>query len=132
MPDKPRPKSATRPLQRIAAPVVAVNLASELRSLRESPSYRRNDHASTTLVNRLGLGAVLIALPKGAHLDRHRTSRPIVIQVLEGAVRLELDDRTVEMRSGDATSLAPGLAHRLAGVEDGAVLLTMGGARSAA
>lgn len=119
--------SRTRPAERISAPVVTVNLEAELKALRSSDSYKRNDHASATIVNRPGLGAVLIALPKGGHLAAHRTARPITLRVLEGTIQVLLEDRTIEMVRGDLTALAPNLQHKVTGVEDSAFLLTMGG-----
>ena len=116
-----------RPAERVSAPVITVNLNSELKRLRESESYKRNDHASATLINRAGLGAVLVALPEGGHLRQHRTVRPIMIRVLEGRVRLELKDESLDMAGGDMTALAPNIAHRVSGLEDSAFLLTMGG-----
>jgi quercetin dioxygenase-like cupin family protein len=104
-----------------------VNLEAELKALRSSASYKRNDHASATIVNRPGLGAVLIALPKGGHLAAHRTARPITLRVLEGIIQVSLGDRTIEMVRGDLTALAPNLQHKVTGVEESAFLLTMGG-----
>jgi quercetin dioxygenase-like cupin family protein len=123
----PGPPSRKRPADRISTPVITVNLESELKSLKVSPSYKRNDHASATIVNRPGLGAVLIALPKGGHLAEHRTARPIMLRVLEGRIRVSLEDRDIEMARGDLTALAPDLRHRVLGLEDSAFLLTMGG-----
>jgi quercetin dioxygenase-like cupin family protein len=119
--------SRTRPAERISAPVITVNLEAELKALRSSDSYKRNDHASATIVNRPGLGAVLIALPKGGHLAAHRTARPITLRVLEGTIQVSLEDRTIEMVRGDLTALAPNLQHKVTGIEDSAFLLTMGG-----
>ncbi len=117
----------TRPAERISAPVITVNLEAELKALRSSDSYKRNDHASATIINRPGLGMVLIALPKGGHLAEHRTARPITLRVLEGTIQVSLEDRTIEMVRGDLTALAPNLQHMVTGVEDSAFLLTMGG-----
>ena len=119
--------SRTRPAERISAPVITVNLEAELKALRNSDSYKRNDHASTTIVNRPGLGAVLIALPKGGHLAAHRTARPITLRVLEGTIQVSLEERTIEMVRGDLTALAPNLQHKVTGIEESAFLLTMGG-----
>jgi quercetin dioxygenase-like cupin family protein len=116
-----------RPAEKISGLVVTANLEAELKSLRESESYRRNDHASTTIVNRPGLGAVLIALPKGGHLAEHRATRPIMLRVLEGRIRIVLEERTLEMARGDLTALAPNLSHEVTGLEESAFLLTMGG-----
>ena len=119
--------SRGRPAERISAPVITVNLESELKALRDSLSYKRNDHASATIVNRAGLGAVLIALPKGGHLAEHRTARPIMLRVLEGRIRVSLEDGVLEMARGDLTALAPNLRHTVSGIEDSAFLLTIGG-----
>lgn len=116
-----------RPAERISAPVITVNLESELTALRDSATYKRNNHASATIVNRAGLGAVLVALPKGGHLKEHRTARPIMLRVLEGRISISLEDRTIEMTRGDLTALAPNLVHKVSGLEDSAFLLTMGG-----
>ena len=119
--------SNPRPAERISAPVVTFELTTELGTLRESDSYRRNDHASTTLVNRAGFGVVLVALPDGGHLKNHTATRSISIQVLEGTVRLDLEEGPIELRAGQITSLAPGTRHGVSGLEESAFLLTMGG-----
>lgn len=119
--------SQGRPAARISAPVITLNIESELKALRDSAPYKRNDHASATIVNRAGLGAVLVALSKGGHLKEHRTARPIMLRVLEGRISVSLEDRTIEMTPGDLTALAPNLAHRVSGLEDSAFLITMGG-----
>lgn len=118
--------SQGRPAERISAPVITVNLESELTALRDSLSYKRNDHTSATIVNRAGLGAVLVALPKGGHLKEHRTARPIMLLVLEGRISVSLEDRTIEMARGALTALAPNLPHTVSGIEDSAFLITMG------
>jgi quercetin dioxygenase-like cupin family protein len=123
----PNRHSQGRPAERLSAPVITVNLESELKALRDSAPYKRNDHGSVTIVNRAGLGAVLVALPKGGHLKEHRTARPIMLRVLEGRIRVSLEDRTIEMARGDLTALAPNLPHKVSGVEASAFLLTMGG-----
>lgn len=107
--------------------MITVNVESRLGALRESASYKRNDHASTTLVNRPGLGTVLVALPSGGHLKEHQASRPIVVTVLEGKVRLQLKERAIDMGPGDMTALAPRMRHTVTGLEDSAFLLIMGG-----
>ena len=104
--------AGSRPAGRISIPVVTTNIDTKLEALRRSPSCQRNDHASATIVNRPGLGVVLVALPKGGHMAEHRAARPIVLRVLEGRIRLKLRDQTVEMSPGDLTSLAPDFATR--------------------
>jgi hypothetical protein len=44
----PDRRSQGRPAERNSAPVVTVNLESELTALRDSAPYKRNDHASAT------------------------------------------------------------------------------------
>jgi quercetin dioxygenase-like cupin family protein len=119
--------AGSRPAGRVSIPVVTTNIDTELEALRRSASYQRNDHASATIVNRPGLGVVLVALPKGGHMAEHRAARPIMLRVLEGRIRLTLRDQTLEMSAGDLTSLAPELAHEVSGVENSAFLLTIGG-----
>jgi quercetin dioxygenase-like cupin family protein len=119
--------AGSRPAGRISIPVVTTNIDTELEGLRRSASYQRNDHASATIVNRPGLGVVLVALPKGGHMTEHRAAWPIMLRVLEGRVRVILRDQTLEMSPGDLVSLAPNLAHEVSGVEDSAFLLTIGG-----
>lgn len=120
-------KAHPRPAERISASVVTFDLTGELSALRGSESYRANDHASTTLLNRAGFGAVLVALPRRGHLKEHVARRGISIHVLEGAVRLELEEGPVELRAAQVAALAPSLRHSVIGIEDSAFLLTMGG-----
>ena len=116
-----------RPAERISTSVVTFDVSTELAALRGSDTYRTNDHASTTLVNRAGFGAVLVALPKGGHLKQHVARRGISIHVLDGAIRLDLEEGPMELRAGQIAALAPNMRHSVSGIEDSAFLLTMGG-----
>src|SRR5579871_2003629 len=100
-------ESRPRPAERISTAVVTFDLASDLAALRGSETYRQNDHASTTLVNRPGFGAVLVALPRRGHLKEHTARRSISLHVIEGAVRVELDEGPLELRAGQVAALAP-------------------------
>jgi|SRR5579872_6962893 len=116
-----------RPAERVSTSLVTFDLTTELAALRESKSYRQNDHASTTLVNRGGFGAVLVALPRRGHLKEHTARRGITIHVLEGAVRVELEEGPLELHATQVAALAPNMRHGVIGIEDSAFLLTMGG-----
>jgi quercetin dioxygenase-like cupin family protein len=50
-----------------------------------------------------------------------------MLRVLEGRIRVVLEERTMEMARGDLTALAPNLTHGVTGLEESAFLLTMGG-----
>jgi len=125
--DHPGNPAEDRPATHISIPVIKVDISAEQSALRASDSYRHNDHASKTLVRHPGLGVILIALPKGGHMAEHQTAAAITFSVLERSVKIDFLDQSLGLGRGDFASLQANTPHRVTGLIDSALLLTIGG-----
>lgn len=115
-----------RPAERLAAPVIDIELRNELELLRASDSYRAADHAAATILKRPGIAVVLVALKAGGQMHEHHADSPITLQVVQGRIRLEVDGQTLDLQAGHLVGVAESLPHSVLGVEDSAVVLTIG------
>jgi quercetin dioxygenase-like cupin family protein len=113
--------------ERVGAPLIDFDLNRELESLRAGDSYRTSDHGAVTLVKRLGLRVVLIAIRAGGHMEEHQAQLPITVQVLAGRIQLEAEGGGIELAPGRLMAIAGGIPHGVVGVEDSAFVLTIGG-----
>ena len=121
------PSGEARPAVRLSRPVIEVDLNRHLADIRAGDAYRGADHAAETLVKEPGLRLVLIALKDGGRMQEHRAHTSITVQVVEGMVRFEVDNRTIELIPGAVLAVDADLPHNLEAIGDSAVLLTIGG-----
>lgn len=127
MADQADPSSEPAPAHHtLAGPMLRFDLHSEADHLRGLDVYEKGGPTGRTLVKEPDLRIVLMALKAGARLEEHRASGPLSIQPLEGVVRLQIPDGSVELRPGQLLMLEPGIPHAVEGVEDAVFLLTIG------
>jgi quercetin dioxygenase-like cupin family protein len=67
----------------------------------------------------------LIALKKGGHVEEHSADARISIHTLNGHVRLQLPDQSVDLTESHLLVLDRTLQHDLEALEDSAILLTI-------
>ena len=80
--------SPQRPARQLVGPVLSFDLAQEIATLQQEASWQRGDRNARTLVEEPSLRIVLTVLKTGAHIREHRTDHPVVIQTLQGYIRL--------------------------------------------
>jgi quercetin dioxygenase-like cupin family protein len=110
--------------QRLAAPVLAFDLAGETARLHVEHTWQRG-HNATTLVKEPDLRIVLIALRAGGRLERHQVAGQISVQTLAGHVRLHTPGETVDLPVGRLASLERHVPHDVEALEESAFLLTI-------
>lgn len=117
--------SAHRPAQRLAAPVLTFDLASELAQLKEEPSWLRGDRNAKTLVKEGDFRVVLTAMKAGTTIAQHETAARITIQALAGRLRLLVAGDTTDLATGRLVALDRNIPHAVEAVEESAFLLTL-------
>lgn len=94
----------------------------DLRSGEESCAEAR----TTALVKNNSFEAIRMVLPRGREVcHEHEVDGPITVQCLEGRVVLTIDGTTHDLPAGHWTYLMGHTPHRVRGVEDSLVLLTV-------
>lgn len=110
--------------------LIEVDLSRELEALRVADSYQSGDHAARTIAKQPGVRVVLIALKAGGRMDEHHADWAITVQGIEGHVEFTVGETTVALTSGSLLTVAAGLPHRVTGIDESALLLTIGGAHN--
>jgi quercetin dioxygenase-like cupin family protein len=126
-----RPKDETagspqRSPRQLTGAVLSFDLGQEIASLQQESAWQTGDRNSRTLVGGPRLRAVLVVLKEGARIKQHQTDGWVTIQTLQGYVRVETMDETVDLTAGRLLTLESGVPHDVSGVEQSAFLLTIG------
>jgi|SRR5579875_4222812 len=80
---------------------------------------------SHTLIKTPHLEVIRVVLPRGKHIPRHETPGEVIIQCLEGQVRLDLDGRVVELSAGELLYLDEHRPHDVCALQDSSILATI-------
>jgi len=110
--------------QRMAAPVLAFDLAGETARLHGEHAWQRG-HSAKTLVKEPDFRIVLIALRAGARMEEHRADGRISVQTLVGHLRLRTAGTNVDLPVGRLVSLERDVPHDVEALVESAFLLTI-------
>lgn len=80
---------------------------------------------SRTVLRAEGVRVVLFSFDAGQELTEHTAAIPVLLQVLDGHVRVTADGRTVDLHPGGLVHLTTRLPHAVLAVEPSRLLLTM-------
>jgi len=93
---------------------------------RFDPSETSSGRRAQTLIKTDDLRVVLVTMKAGAELQEHDAPGPITIHALIGTFVVHVDDRDVELPTGNLISIKPKARHAVRASEAGAFLLTIG------
>ena len=117
--------TSERAPQRLAAPVLAFDLAHEVARLHEQAAWQHGNRNAKTLVKEHDFRILLIALRTGARMEEHRAAGRISVQTLVGHVRLHTAGTNVDLPVGRLVSLERDVPHDVEALEESAFLLTI-------
>ena len=80
---------------------------------------------SRTVLRAEGVRVVLFSFDAGQELTEHTAAIPVLLQVLDGHLRVTADGRTVDLHPGGLVHLTTRLPHAVLAVEPSRLLLTM-------
>ena len=90
-------------------------------------SAKGQSRGAITLVKESGMSLVLAHLHAGGTLQEHSAPGPATVQVLDGHVRMEIGDESIDVPAGRVVAFKGGVRHRVEAIEDSALLLTIVG-----
>lgn len=93
----------------------------DLRPLGE----RLRDSKTFAIVKTDSFEAVRLIVPAGHTISPHTVPGRILLQAIEGRIRLGVGDTTLELAAGEWLYLDGGVRHGLMGIEDASLLLTI-------
>ena len=80
---------------------------------------------SRTVLKAAGARLVLFAFDVGQELSEHTAAMPVLLQVLDGQLRVTADGRSVVLVPGGVVHLAARVPHAVLALEPSRLLLTM-------
>jgi quercetin dioxygenase-like cupin family protein len=93
-------------------------------------SERGRSRDAVTLVKEHGMSLVLTHLHKGGSLQEHAVAGAATVQVLDGQVRVQIGDKSLDIPAGRLLAFNSGVRHSVEALEDSTLLLTVTGANS--
>ena len=109
----------------VDAPLVSIDLELFVEQIRTEKTWEDSDRNAITVFKTNGMRIVLIALHKNAELSRHTANGIISVQVLEGQMIFNTDQRSVELSKGQLLTLHQGIPHSIVAKEETVFLLTL-------
>lgn len=91
--------------------------------LADTVAYDPDRRASAVAFTAAGVRAVVFAFSAGQELAEHRAPAPILLQALEGELRIAAEGRELVLRPGGILQLDAGVTHSVAADVDGKLLL---------
>ena len=108
------------------APLVRMDLKEFTKTIKTEKAWKEKDRNAMTVYKTDGMRMVLIALHKGAVLERHTANGNISVQVLDGEIDFSTDDQTVNLKEGQAVALHKMIPHEVSAIKEAVILLTLG------
>jgi quercetin dioxygenase-like cupin family protein len=108
----------------LAAPLLTLNLTHEIEQLRSEGRWQ-SGYTARTLAKYSDLRLVLIVMKAGGRLEKHRGEGRISVHTLDGRIRFNAAERSVELAAGQMLTLERGIPHDVEGIIDSAFLLTI-------
>jgi quercetin dioxygenase-like cupin family protein len=93
--------------------------------VHEDLPVQRHATTSRALLDNEAARVVVFVFDTGEQLTEHTAATPVVLQLLEGRMRLQLDGVDHELVAGDVVYLAPGAPHALEALEPARLSLVL-------
>lgn len=68
--------------------------------------------------------SLLMAVDKGLEIPTHTANADVLVQVIDGSMEFNIEDKVLELKEGDALTMTPGVKHSLKATERFKVLVT--------
>ena len=107
------------------AGIVTIDIPSFIAQVKQESPWKDNDRNAITVFKTNGMRIVLIALHAGAEMKTHTAEGVISVQVIEGKIKFNTENRSVELGEGQMLALHKGIPHGVLAVKETIFLLTL-------
>jgi quercetin dioxygenase-like cupin family protein len=108
----------------LESPVLLFDLNAEIARLRSENAWQGGRN-SKTLVKHPDFRVVLTVLKSNARLHEHKAAGRISVQAIEGHIRMQVQEKAIDLPAGHMLALERSLPHDVEALEDSAFLLTI-------
>jgi len=109
----------------IDSPLLLINLPALIKQIKTEDAWSKNDRNAITVFKTTGINIVLVALHAHAEMKTHATQDTISVQVLDGTIKFNTADESLEIKKGHLLTLHAGIPHSVLATEEAVILLTM-------
>ena len=113
------------PEDRLASPVQVVDLAAAAAELRAEPHAPVAGHRQIAVVRHGPVTIIQFVFDEGGLLKQHRADGVVTIHVLEGRLKVIVEDEAREIGRDEIMALAPGVMHSVLALTPSDMLLTV-------
>lgn len=107
------------------AAMVIIDMPSFIEQLKQEAPWKNRDRNAITVFKTNGMRIVLIALHAGAAMKTHTADGIISLQVIDGRMKFNANNRTIELSKGQMLALHKGIQHSVLAIEETIFLLTL-------
>jgi quercetin dioxygenase-like cupin family protein len=107
------------------ATLVTIDLPSFIKRIKQEPTWKDSDRNAITVFKTNGMRLVLIALHAGAEMKTHTADGIISVQVIDGRMKFNADNRSVELNTGQMLALHKRIPHSVLAIDETIFLLTL-------
>ena len=107
------------------APVVSINVPEFIKKIKNEAAWEKSDRNAMTIYKTKGMRIVLIALHEDAVMEKHTTNGIISVQVLDGEINFNLEDKSFDLKKGEMIALHRNVPHSVAAIKESVFLLTV-------
>lgn len=115
----------TPPRERFSVSEHQVDLAQATQALREESGSGQHGHRQMALFRHGPETVALYSFEPGSHLPAHTVEGPVLIQALNGRLKVQTDNTTHELAGGQLLRLSPNVSHSVEAVEASDMLLVV-------
>lgn len=105
--------------------LVKIDLPLFIEQIKQESSWKTNKRNAITVFKSNSLRIVLIALQEGIEVARHTADGIISVQVLEGQIKFNTDQQSVELSKGQMLALHERIPHSVLAIKEAIFLLTL-------
>jgi quercetin dioxygenase-like cupin family protein len=109
----------------IDSELLLIDLPLLIKQIRTEDAWKKNDRNAITAFKTNGLRIVLIAMHAGAEMQTHSAEGIISVQVIDGKIKFNTEQASVNVEEGQLLTLHSGISHSVLAIEETTFLLTM-------
>jgi len=121
----PNERMRQHPEERFHAPQLHIDLEKVAATLLAEPLPANRHHRQETLYRRHPITVALFLFEAGAELRAHSADGVVTVQVLQGRLKMTVEEQTHDLPAGSLLVLAPGVKHDVHAAEPTRMLLTV-------
>ncbi len=109
----------------IDSPLLTIDLPSLIKQIKNEDAWTKNDRNAITVFKTPGMSVVLVAMHAHAEMTTQTTDGVLKIEVLDGKIKFNTLDESVEVKKAQLLTLHSGIPYSLLALEETTFLLTV-------